>query len=134
MTDDLLKLNALVISAIAWADEVIKPSEQEFYRLVLEAIPGSEQVKSLLNNYLENPPKEKEVLDELKKAPKELGIVAIKNGYLMAISDNELHEKEKQLIERFAVAMGIENENLHKFHDMLLKYHASYEIEKELFY
>ena len=134
MSEDFTVFHAKVLALSAWADGEFDVKEERLYLAVIEASTTSEKLKADLMNYIENKPDLDEMLEEIPQLPKRTVAEALKNAYLISMTDRDLCDKEKFVINSIAKKIGVHDDQLPRIYEMLKKYHESYTIEEELFY
>ena len=86
-----------------------------------------------LNNYLSKPPGKEDVLNSLNKFPHEYALTTVKNAYLMAKSNDDISNEERQMIKEIGSSLKLQDQNVPKYFEMLEKYYEVFLLEKELF-
>ena len=134
MLTNYTRFHAKILALVAWADGGFDIQEERLYLAILEASTGSEELKTELAKYLDEPPDMQEVLQEVHEVPKRTVANVLRNAYLISLANEELHGKEEEVLNAIAKEIGLTEEQFPRLYDMMRKYYETYKIEEELFY
>lgn len=133
MIDKFIKIQAKVLSLIAWSNGKFDSKEQEFYMSFLNSMETNVQILDEIKDYIAKSPDKADVLNTLKAIPIELALATVKNAYVMAKIDNDISKDEKNILIEIGRTLNLSGENVDKYFTMLEKYYQSFQIEKEIF-
>lgn len=133
MIDKFIDIQAKILSFVAFADSECDDKEKEFYVNFLNTLEIPNNKGDLYLSYIENPPSEDLILNEISRNPIEIILPCIKNSYLMAMCSNGLSLTEKNILIKMGNQIGLKESDTDKYFDMLDKYYQIYQLERNLF-
>lgn len=133
MIEKFIDIQAKMLSYIAFSDSKCDEKEEKFYINFLNTLEIPKEKDGLYLSYINNPPSTEAILKEISGLPNEITLSCIKNAYLMAMCSNGLSKEEKDALIMFGRHIGLKDEYIDLYFNMLDNYYQSYLLEIKIF-
>ena len=129
----LTAIQAKVLALMGWVDGRFDDTEAEYFQKIISASPGDDELKVELSKLMEVAPEKEDVLQAVAIARPEIAAAAIKNAFVLANKDGDLHDTEMALLRELGQAAGVRTDRFEDFFRMLNSHLSAIVIERDLF-